>query len=328
MPTSKVTRVRSDGFSKTSASEWPASGVLASRAFVRRLPLGGEAEQLLDLLAGEVRDREQVVHGVGCRRTSPTIATARSASFSSTISGGVMRRIFSPAVRTRRPRSRQASTTGPGRPVEIDADQEPLAPDLLDRREPGGEGAQPAHQVRSHPVGALGELVLQHRGEGRDAHRRGEGVAAERRAVGAGDHHARAGVPRHHRPDRDPAGQRLRERHHVGLDAPVLVRPEAPGAPHAGLDLVEHEERAALVAQPAKDGQVAVGRDVDPALALDRLDQDGRRPVVDRALHRLDVAERDVLEAGQQRLEAVLVLLVRRGGEGARASGRGTRPAS
>src|SRR5262245_29866300 len=77
------------------------------------LPVGGEPEDLLDVLGREVGDRQQALHGLGCRSTSATMATARSASCSSTMSGGVMRRIFSPAVRTRSPRSRQASTTAP-----------------------------------------------------------------------------------------------------------------------------------------------------------------------------------------------------------------------
>ena len=46
-----------------------------------------------------------------------------------------------------------------------------------------------------------------------------------------------------------------------GVDARVLVGPELPGAAHAGLDLVEDEEDARLVAELAEPGQIAVVRD-------------------------------------------------------------------
>ena len=265
MPTSKVTRVRSDGFSNTSASEWPASGVPTSRAFVRASTRrrGGRGPRRR---RREVRDREEVLHGLACRRASPTIATARSASPSSTMSGGVMRRIFSPGCEDQeapvaarvddRPARRSSSMPTGG-----------LAAHLLDRRNRGRQRAQPSDQVRPHPIGALGQPVLEHRREGRHADRGRERVPAERRAVGARDQHLGARLPGDHRADRDPAGQGLRERHHVGLDAPVLVSPETPGPSHAGLDLVEHEEGADVVAQPAERRQVALRRDVDPALS-------------------------------------------------------------
>ena len=50
--------------------------------------------------------------------------------------------------------------------------------------------------------------------------------------------------------------------------------------------------------------EVAVGRDDHAGLALDRLDQERDRVVVERRLERLEVAERDALEAGRERPEA------------------------
>src|SRR5207253_2289266 len=70
-----------------------------------------------------------------------------------------------------------------------------------------------------------------------------------------------------------------------------------------------------------ESGQVALVGHVDASLALNRLDQDGRRPAVDRPLHRPEVVVGYVLEAGHERLEAVLVLLLARRAEG------GERPA-
>ena len=47
-----------------------------------------------------------------------------------------------------------------------------------------------------------------------------------------------------------------------------------PGAPEAGLDLVDDQQDAVLVADLAQSAQELEGRDVEAALALDRLDDD------------------------------------------------------
>ena len=52
--------------------------------------------------------------------------------------------------------------------------------------------------------------------------------------------------------------------------------------------------------------QVAVGRDDHAGLALDRLDEERHRVVVDRGLERVRVAVRDDLEPRRERPEAVL----------------------
>ena len=111
-------------------------------------------------------------------------------------------------------------------------------------------------------------------------------------------------------------GQSLGHRHDVGRHSRVLICPELARTPHARLDLVEDEQDARLVAELAQPGQIAVVGHVDPALALDGLDQHGRGPAVDRALESLEVIEIDVLEAAGQRFEAVMVLLLRGGGDG------------
>ena len=106
-----------------------------------------------------------------------------------------------------------------------------------------------------------------------------------------------------------------------GATPGVLVAPEPPGAAHAGLDLVEDQADAGLVAELAQPGQVPVVGDVHAALALDGLDHDARGVAVDGALQRAEIVEGDVLEAARQRLEPVVVLLLRGGGDG------GERPA-
>ncbi len=80
--------------------------------------------------------------------------------------------------------------------------------------------------------------------------------------------------------DRQAAAEALGEGEHVGDDAFGLVREPRAGAADAGLDLVEHEERACLVAGPARGGQVA-GRGRDhAAFALGRLEDDAGHLVV------------------------------------------------
>ena len=67
--------------------------------------------------------------------------------------------------------------------------------------------------------------------------------------------------PGHHHSGRDPAGQCLGARQDVGHDSGVLIGKPLAGAAHAGLNLVEHQEHFALVAQPpqARRGSRAKG---------------------------------------------------------------------
>ena len=59
--------------------------------------------------------------------------------------------------------------------------------------------------------------------------------------------------------DRHARAEALGERHHVGLDAGVLVREPLAGAADAALHLVEHEQPAACVADLAQAAQVVAG---------------------------------------------------------------------
>src|SRR5215813_12962673 len=77
------------------------------------LELGGEAEQPSDVVPIEIANRQEVVHCLIDSRALSMMAQPSAISFSSTIRAGARRRVLSPAVRTRRPRSRQALTTSP-----------------------------------------------------------------------------------------------------------------------------------------------------------------------------------------------------------------------
>ena len=129
--------------------------------------------------------------------------------------------------------------------------------------------------------------------------------------VGGGDHGAEGHAAR----------DALRREQDVRLDVPVLDRPHFPGSPGAGLDLVGDEQDAVLVAQLAEALHEAVFGDDVAALALDRLEED-RRDLVGRdqpaeehlvePAEVLDLAERRVVDAGQERVEAGVVLRLRR----------------
>ena len=105
--------------------------------------------------------------------------------------------------------------------------------------------------------------------------------------------------------DREAAAQALGDGGDVRAHARLLAGEQRAGAAHAGLDLVEHQEQAVLVAQCAQLLQALRRHRADAALALDRLDQDGRGLGPDRRVQRLVIAERQDVEARQQRIEAL-----------------------
>ena len=77
-----------------------------------------------------------------------------------------------------------------------------------------------------------------------------------------------------------PTCQGLGQRHHVGLDAEVLVSPQLARAPEAALHLVEDEHGPCLVTQLPQPLQELGGGGVDAALALQGFhDNAGRLPL-------------------------------------------------
>ena len=109
--------------------------------------------------------------------------------------------------------------------------------------------------------------------------------------------------------DRHAVPERLRHRHHVGLEALRLEGEPVSGPAETRLDLVEHQQRVALGAQRAHGTEVVRARHHDPALALQRLEQHrGHRLGVERLVERGDVVVRHVHEALGQRQEGRLFL--------------------
>ena len=96
---------------------------------------------------------------------------------------------------------------------------------------------------------------------------------------------------------------------------------QAPGAAHAALHLVEHEQNALLVAKRPQIPQERPGHFAHAALAHDRLDHDSGGGVADGSLNGADIAGSDMVEAVDGRAEALEMLGLAAGRDG------GERPA-
>src|SRR5260370_41952811 len=106
--------------------------------------------------------------------------------------------------------------------------------------------------------------------------------------------------PRNHRTDRKPAAERFGQCHDVGLDARVLIREEAPGAPHSGLYFVQYQQHLVAIAPVAQSLQVIWARHDNAALSLDWFDHDADGFVAPRAIERREIVERHESEARHQ----------------------------
>src|SRR4030095_6854778 len=83
----------------------------------------------------------------------------------------------------------------------------------------------------------------------------------------------------------------------------MLVAEVVPRMTNACLHFVEHEHYIALVAHAAQSFQVAGGRNYNPTLALDRLDQHGTGVLCHGLFHRPQVTVRHIRKAWQDRLK-------------------------
>ena len=111
------------------------------------------------------------------------------------------------------------------------------------------------------------------------------------------------------RADRQPAAEALGQRHHVREDPVALVGEQRAGAPHPGLDLVDDQQRAVLVAGGADLVHELDRQRVHAGLALDQLDHDARGVGPDGGRRRLG---QHGVEAGDERGEGRLLGLLRR----------------
>ena len=190
------------------------------------------------------------------------------------------------------------------------------------RRGPGGAAGEAAPEL-PQPVGQPGRDLVDVAAEQRLDHVQGgqgggagDRVAAEGGAVVAALHGLGDLGPGDGGPDRVAGAERLGHGDHVGPDLVVLVGEEAAGAAHPGLDLVHHQQHPGPRGHLPDGPQVAGGRDPDPGLALDRLDQHGRRVRADGRGQGVDVAEGHVGEAGGHGLERGVHGRLAGGGQG------------
>src|SRR5262245_43500258 len=309
MPTSKVTRVRSEAFSKISAKVLPASS--DSRRSALRRCFRSAARANNSSAASRVRsaaDRKCRTSGAseyGLDDPQRLLALALGDD-----QGRRQPEDPLPRRQYEQPSLAAGVDDRPGRHRQLGADEKAAAAHDLHLRVRGPDGLEPIHQIAAPLSGLLPELAVEHGRHGRERHRGDERRPAEGRPVGAGDQDGRDVLARQHGADRHAVGERLGQRHDVRLDPVVLIGPAPAGPRDAGLDLIDDEERARLVAELAQPAQVVIVGQVHTALTLDAFDDDAGGAVVDRALHRAQVVVGHVLEAGHQRLEAVLVLLL------------------
>ncbi len=171
----------------------------------------------------------------------------------------------------RRSSSSRPATALASWPVELDGEQQAAGPAPRRRRRARSSAVG---EPRAGPRGPGGHVLGLHHRE----HGPGGGGGQRLAAVGGG---VVAGLEGGGHLGLGPAGadrhavaERLGHRDDVGHDAEVLVREPRAGAAEAGLDLVDHEQDPALVAEPADALEVLGGGRVHAALALHRLEQD------------------------------------------------------
>src|ERR1700677_3292024 len=208
------------------------------------------------------------------------------------------------------------------RNLQLQANQKTLAADLLDHIAMLIlELRQPLAHVQAEPRDPLKETWGENDVEGGVADRHRQGIAAERGPVDAGGQ-APSGVRgREASRHRKARADTLRGGENIGINAAVLIGKEAPGAADAGLHFVEDQEEAMPIADLAQTAQERGRDNAHPALALDRLDHDHARLRPDRRLDRLEVGQRNLVEAVDLGAEAVEIFGLAPGGD------HGERPA-
>ena len=146
----------------------------------------------------------------------------------------------------------------------------------------------------------------------------GKRIAAEGGAVRTGAEHIGRGAASQASANGDAVAEGLGQGHDVGQNAGVLVSEQLPGAPHAGLNLVEHQQPTVAVAKGSQSGQIVIGGYDDATLALDRLHQHGDDvgAIGGGGLHGVEVVVGHAHEALHERLESGLGLAVAGGRQG------------
>ena len=226
-----------------------------------------------------------------------TVSSAGQRSSSGMLSAGKRRSTVPAVTFTSTPRSiaRRESVAAASGVEQLHAEQQAAAARVRARAFgcSAAKRCEPLQHARAERRGARDEAVLFDHAQHRVRRRAGERVARVGAAVIAERHGLRDVLGAQEARDREAAAESLAERdRRPGTTASCSSASHLPGAADAGLDLVEHEQRAGLARQLAQAGEVAGRRDVDAAFALHRLDHERGGVRVDRAARGVEVAER------------------------------------
>lgn len=182
-------------------------------------------------------------------------------------------------------------------------------------------GLEAVAQVLAGGNDVLAHVLLDQRADRGAARRPGKGAPTKVEPWSPGAHevgHLGAGGDGTHG---EAVGDALGHAHDVRLDAGALEAERGATAEEAGLDLVDDEQDALLVAEVGDGAQVVVGGRPDTALALDALEHDGAdgaaagSGVLHGLAQRVDVVEVNGGKARRQRLEALVEDVLAGGGE-------------
>ena len=151
-----------------------------------------------------------------------------------------------------------------------------------------------------------------------DGHGAGQRAAAEGGAVHAGVNGARSFFGAKHCAQRNAAGKRLGKRgHSPGLDAVMLIGAPLAGAAHAGLNLVDDQQRAGRGGERARFGEELLRQRPNAAFALDGFDENGADFIGELCAQIGNIVEADKLDAGNDGAERLAVFGFIGGGHGA-----------
>ena len=143
-----------------------------------------------------------------------------------------------------------------------------------------GKRSQLVEQRQAEPRAPIAEFQPADFRDLRERHRAADGMAEERARMNRlaarlrpGEvHHVRAP---HARRERETTGQGFAQADQVRHDAAVFARKPFSGAAKAGVNLVQDQQRALLVAQAAQQRQKLWRRNAAAGAALNRFDEDG-----------------------------------------------------
>ncbi len=146
----------------------------------------------------------------------------------------------------RRASSSQYRRAAPCDAADLDSDQQAATADVRDAR--GAQSTHGGEQMVAELGGARSKVLVHEHGQRRAPDGRSERIAAERAAVIAGLEQRQQRAAREHRRDGiHAAAECLADHEHVGFRTElVLVREHPARAAEPRLDLVQHEQHAAL----------------------------------------------------------------------------------